>query len=165
MIGKPALLAMTALALVTACNRGGTANNSAAPGNATSTNSAATTPATGPGPAAAAGGAVDRNFVVGHWGAAGDCSRTLSFNADGTTAGGPLDGATWTLEGNTLSVTEPGEKPEPAQVTRSGDNLALTGPDGQQMTLTRCATAGTGGGSGAAGGGGAGTAPEPAPGK
>lgn len=137
-----AIMAATAILLVAGCNRG-TGNNStnaAAPAN--STNSAAAAPAAAPAPAPAAGGSVDQAFLVGHWGANGDCSRTLTFNADGTAVtSGDNEVGRWRLEGNQLVTQGPGEAPQPVPVSRRGDTLILTGPQGQQAALTRCAAA------------------------
>jgi len=150
-MGRTVLLGVTALAFVTGCNSGA-GNNSGSAGNASANNSATSNAATantnvsGAAPAAAAGGPVDRAFVVGHWGRPGDCSDTLSFNEDGSATGGPVKpGSRWTLDGETLSVTEPGSAPEPARVARDGDRLAIVVPDGERLTLTRCAAVGTGG--------------------
>jgi len=138
MHAKYALLAVTALALVTGCNRGA-GNNSAANQSATGNSANAAAPVA---PTAAAGGAMDRAFLVGHWGMAGNCSRTVSFNADGTGAATGETGGTWTLEGNTIVLTDEDPQPERMTVARVGDNLSITGgPEGQSMTMTRCATA------------------------
>lgn len=130
------LLALTALTVAAGCNRGAT-------NNAGASNSAAANTAAPAAPAPAAAGGVDQAFVTGHWGATPDCARTISFNADGTaTNSGDAEVARWTLQGNTLTVTPPGEGPQPGTVARSGDNLVLSDPGGQTMTLIRCAAAG-----------------------
>ena len=137
MTSKAALLALTAVVLVAGCNRGSTANKSTS-NTTTTTNTAAAAPA-----APAAGGTVDRAFVVGHWGSNGDCSRTVSFNADGTgSATGEENAGGWSLEGNNLVLTAPGDPTQRVPVSRSGDNLVMSGPQGQQATMTRCASAG-----------------------
>jgi hypothetical protein len=129
-----AIIAMTGLALVAGCNRGAT---NASANASTTNNSAAAAPAAAP---AGAGAPVDRTFLVGSWGNGGDCSRTLSFNADGTvTNSSDPEVARWTLEGETLTVTPPNQPPQPGKAVRGGDNLMLTSPDGQAATLTRCA--------------------------
>ncbi len=135
--GKSALLALTALVLVAGCNRGATNNASA--NNSTTANTAAAAPAA---PAAAAGGTLDQAFLVGHWGAAGDCSRTLSFAADGTAMStGEADPARFTVEGGNIVITPTGQPAQPQPAMRSGDKLVLTGPQGQQLTMTRCPAA------------------------
>ena len=84
---RTAFFAMTALALVPGCSKGG-ANNAAtanapapaaepanAPEPATPANAAAATPT---------GGTLDRAFLIGRWGVAGDCSQVMEFAEDGT---------------------------------------------------------------------------------
>jgi hypothetical protein len=145
-----AVLAAASIIFVAGCNRGGNnaSANKAAPANTTNTtNSAAPAPAPAP---AAGGAAVDTAFVTsGPWGPAGDCSEAITFNADGTTTGGDGPG-TWTLQGNTLTLTRNG-RPQPATVSRNGDSMVATNPanPSQTMTLTRCPA---GAGAGAAGG-------------
>ena len=141
MKGKIALLAVTSVVLVAGCNRGGTADNMAAANaaNSETTNAVATSNS-----AAAAGGAVDQAFVTGHWGVGGDCSRTLTFNADGTaTATGENDPVRWTLEGNIITTVEGDNPPERANVTRNGDRMVVTPEGNQTMELTRCASPAT----------------------
>lgn len=138
-----AILAAASIIFVAGCNRGATNNsaNKAAPTN--SANSAAAAPA--PAATPAAGGApVDVAFLTAHpWGPSGECSEATTFNADGTLV--DKDGpGTWTLQGNTLTVTQKG-KPQPATVTRSGDNMIAANPanPAQSMTVMPCpATAG-----------------------
>lgn len=139
MKGKTALLAVTAIALVAGCNRGAT-NNAAA--NSSAANTAA--PAA-PAPAAGGGGAVDQAFLLGHWGRGGDCSETISFNANGTAAfTGEDDALRWTLSGDALTIIENNDPPETGRAARSGDMLVLTSPEGDTMQLSRCPAAGAG---------------------
>lgn len=142
MNGKYTLLAVTTLALLAGCNRGAT-NNSAGTNNSATGNSAtATAPVA---PPAAAGGAVDQNALLGHWGMAGNCSQTLSFNGDGSaTATGEENPVRWSMEGSTLVTTEANDPPQRSTVAVSGDVLSLTAQNGQTMQLTRCAAAATG---------------------
>ena len=156
---RSALLAVTALALVTGCNRGAS-NNSAGANSSTTANSAAPVTPGGPGAGApGGGGAVDQASLIGHWGMAGDCSQTVSFNADGTaTATGEEDPVRWTLEGNTIVTTEGNDPPERASIARNGEGLTVTPQTGATMQLTRCAAPAP------AGGAGAGAAPGSAPG-
>jgi hypothetical protein len=133
-----ALVAMTGLALV-GCNRGATNNSAAAGNNSASANAAA--------PAAAAtgtGAPVDQAFLVGHWSPAADCSQTMSFNADGTaTATGESEEARWKLEGGAVMAGPVSKPPVRTPVSRNGDKLVLTGPQGQSLELTRCQSAAT----------------------
>ena len=130
-----ALVAMTGLALV-GCNRGA-ANNSAA-----NNSSAANASANAAAPAAAATGApVDQAFLLGHWSPAPDCSQTMSFNADGTAQATGNPDARWKLEGGAVTAETAGKPPARTPVSRNGDKLVLTGPQGQTVELTRCQSA------------------------
>lgn len=140
--------ALSAIALLAACN-GGAANNGA-PANvagATSTAANAAAPATpAPGAPAAAPaitGSVDQAFVTGHWSPNPACDETISFEADGTArvSDDPRPGR-WALSGDMLTVTPPeGQgQAQPTQVGRAGDNLVAT-QNGRAMTLTRCQAA------------------------
>lgn len=133
--------ALSAIAMLAACNSG-TANNSAASNVAAPANAAAAAPAPpGPGAAPAATGSVDQAFVTGHWSPSPACEETISFEADGTArvSDDPRPGR-WALAGGTLTVTPPEGAAQPAEVGRSGDNLVVT-QSGRAMTMTRCQTA------------------------
>jgi hypothetical protein len=136
-----AMLAAASIVFVAGCNRGATNNsaNKAAPSN--SANSAAAAPAPAATPAAAGGGApVDAAFLTAHpWAPAGRCAEATTFNADGTVEDEKDGPGTWTLQGNTLTVTQKG-RPQPANVTRSGENLIAANPanPAQTMTITPC---------------------------
>jgi hypothetical protein len=135
-----AILAAASIIFVAGCNRGATNNsaNKAAPSN--SANSAAAAPAPAATPAAAGGAAVDAAFLTAHpWAPAGKCAEATTFNADGTVEDKKDGPGTWTLQGNTLTVTQKGQ-PQPANVTRSGDNLIAANPanPAQTMTITPC---------------------------
>lgn len=141
---RTTLLALTALALVSGCNRGGATNNTTA-GNSAG-NAAAPANATAPaaadnsaGEAAAdgeSGGSVDVAFLTGRWGMNGDCAMTMEFRADGTAT--PPEGSTYTVEGNVVTVTSPGQPPDPRTVTRTGDDAMTVSGGGQTMNMTRC---------------------------
>ena len=143
MNNKLVLSTMAALVLVSGCSRNASqpnvtavnstnsaapATNAAAPtGNATNTAAAA--------PAPVSTGPVDQAFLAGKWGVGGDCSHTMDFNADGTTG----DGGTYTISGSTVTVTQGGRAPDPAQVTRTGDDaMTVVGPGAPPMNMTRC---------------------------
>lgn len=140
------LLAMTALALVSGCSRGGTANNVAA-GN-TAANAAAPANASAPADGNAAeatdnesagaesSGPVDVAFLTGRWGIAGDCTQAMEFRADGTVT--PPDGSTYTISGSTVTVTSPGQPPDAKTVTRTGDDAMTVSGGGMSMNMTRC---------------------------
>ena len=140
---RTVLLTMTALALVTGCSRGASTNNVAA-GN-TASNAAAPANAVAPAPAGntadageadGEGGAVDAAFLTGRWGINGDCAMTMEFRADGTAT--PPEGSTYTIEGNVVTITSPGQAPDPRTVTRTGDDAMTVSGGGQAMNMTRC---------------------------
>ena len=159
---KPALVAVTALALVTACNRNGGANtassntttdtttNAATGATSTTTTTSNSSSTSGPvagntADAGAAGGApVDAQFLAGTWGPAGDCSvHGMQFGADGAlTDVSTHEVGHYSLNGNQLTMSPPAGTNAPAQtgtIARSGDNtIVLTGPQGQSMSLQRC---------------------------
>ena len=133
--------ALSAIAMLAACNSGG-ANNSTAANVAAPANAAAAAPATPvPGAAPAATGSVDQAFVTGHWSPSPACGETISFEADGTArvSDDPRPGR-WALAGSTLTVTPPDGQAQPSEVARQGDNLVVT-QSGRAMTMTRCQAA------------------------
>ena len=134
--------ALSAIALLAACNSG-TANNSsaanvAAPANTAAAAPAPAAPASAPGAAPAATGPVDQAFIQGHWAPSPACGETITFEADGTArvSDDPRPGR-WALSGETLTVTPPDGQAQPTQVARAGDNLVAT-QNGRTMTMTRC---------------------------
>jgi hypothetical protein len=140
---RTVFLTMTALALVTGCSRGGSTNNVAAGNTASNAAAPANTAAPAPAPAgntAAAegegGGTVDAAFLTGRWGINGDCAMTMEFRADGTAT--PPEGSTYAIEGNVVTVTSPGQAPDPRTVTRTGDDAMTVSGGGQAMNMTRC---------------------------
>jgi hypothetical protein len=138
-----ALFAASALVLTAGCSRQSTANNAAA-ANATGANEVdvdepeANEPAAaGNEGAAAQGGPIDEAFLIGRWGLAGNCSEVLEFKEDGVAT--PPEGSRWTLEGNVVTVTNPGGRPEPQTVTRTGDDAFSTvTAGGATLNMTRC---------------------------
>lgn len=137
---KTALFAMTALALVSGCSKG--AQNNTATANAPapveeSVNAPAAAPANET--AAPAAGTVDRAFLVGRWGVDGDCSQVMEFAEDGTA--NPPPGSRWTMAGDQVTVTNPGEAPDTKTVARTGDDsMSVTG-GGATLNMTRCPAA------------------------
>jgi hypothetical protein len=136
---RTALFAMTALALVPACSKGGQ-------NNAATANAPAAEPANEPAPAPAneaaaapAGGTLDRAFLIGRWGVAGDCSQVMEFAEDGTAS--PPAGSRWTLAGDQVTVTSPGEAPDAKTVVRTGDDAMSVTGDGNTLSMTRCPAA------------------------
>ena len=140
-------VAMTALVLVSGCSRGGTANKSAtnttanalAPANGSvgESDDNAVEPAGNESAAAGGGGTVDIAFLTGRWGMEGNCAQTMEFRADGTAT--PPEGSTYAIAGNVVTVTSPGQPPDPKTVTRTGDDaMTVSGGGGMTMNMTRC---------------------------
>lgn len=81
---------------------------------------------------------VTAEFLVGMWGDNGDCTSTITFNADGSFR--MADGATgtWTLVGD--RVTMSGERGDFAvQVAKGNDRQLFIGqPDGSFGISQRC---------------------------
>ena len=141
---RTVLFTMTALAMVSGCSKGGNqANNSAnASANATAnaatpvdTNAAAGNTA-GTAAAPASTGPVDQAFLVGRWGVNGDCSQVMEFKADGTAT--PPEGSTYAISGSTVTMTSPGQAPDPKTVTRTGDDAMTVSGGGSSTNMTRC---------------------------
>lgn len=138
-----AFAGVAALALTAGCS-GGAVNNATA--NAATANTVAPVANSGlPAPAPTPGGtgAIDAQFVAGHWGLENNCAETISFNADGTAEATGEDGAArWTLSGDTITLTPPNGRQMVATVAREGDDMIVT-PQGRTTTqrYTRCAAA------------------------
>lgn len=138
-----ALFAATALVMAPGCSRQG-ANNAAAPANAAGDNRAGAdeptaneaAPAANEG-AAAEGGQVDEAFLIGRWGLNGNCAQVMEFKEDGVAT--PPEGSRWSLAGNVITVTNPGGRPEPQTVTRTGDDaFTMVMAGGASVNMTRC---------------------------
>ena len=89
-------------------------------------------------PAASSADAVTADFLVGAWGDNGDCTATITYNADGSFR--MADGSTgrWTLDGD--RVTMSGQRGEfSVRVARGNDRQLLVGqPDGSFGLSQRC---------------------------
>jgi len=137
---RTAFFAMTALALIPGCSKGGA--NNAATVNAPVAAEPANEPEAAPANAAAAtpaGAPLDRAFLIGRWGVAGDCAQVMEFAEDGTAT--PPAGSHWTLSGDQVTVTNPGGAPDAKTVVRTGeDTMTVTG-GGNTITMTRCPAA------------------------
>jgi hypothetical protein len=142
---KTVLFTMTALAMVSGCSRGANqANNSAANASANAANAASANATAAPAAgnaadsaaAPASTGPVDQAFLVGRWGMSGDCSQAMEFKADGTAT--PPEGSTYTISGSTVTMTSPGQPPDPKTVTRTGDDAMTVSGGGASMNMTRC---------------------------
>jgi len=127
MNNKAALTAMTALALLAACNSNSTET-------AQESNSAG---------APAAGSPVTQAALVGTWGQ-DNCTNSMTFAADGTATSMSAEQGNnrWSLDGSTIVITSPGEPDVRMPATLSNGELHLNGGggEGQTTVLTRCAS-------------------------
>ena len=82
---------------------------------------------------------VDRDFLIGTWSNAGDCSTTVAFAADGgyATADG-LQGQ-WTLAGDTLTLQGEAGSSTVTIIPIDRDTMEVVGEDGSHERSTRCA--------------------------
>ncbi len=90
------------------------------------------------GEAPAAGLAVDRNFILGSWSDAGDCSTAIAFTADGLYRTGDGEGQ-WTLTGATLTLTGEGGARRLTIIPIDHDTMEVVDEDGEHDRSTRCA--------------------------
>jgi hypothetical protein len=141
-------LTVTAFVLVAGCkasfstntttsSTGNAATNAAAPANTGAPAAPANTASAAP--PAGSGAPVDQAWLVGKWGGNGDCTRVMDFRADGTVVEpGDLNG-TYTISGSTVTINTPGHAPDPADVTKTGDDSMTIVPPGQApRSLQRC---------------------------
>lgn len=82
--------------------------------------------------------AVTADFLVGAWGDNGDCTSTITYNADGSFRMADGSTGTWTLEGDRVTMSGAGGEFS-VQVTKGNDNQLLIGqPDGGFGISQRC---------------------------
>ncbi|HVQ08216.1 MAG TPA: hypothetical protein VMS43_07250 [Allosphingosinicella sp.] len=83
--------------------------------------------------------AVDRAFLIGRWTDARDCDEAGEFAADGRFTNAAGMGATWSLDGDRLTVTFAGASPRTLRVSALDQNtLNVENPDGSIGRSTRC---------------------------
>jgi hypothetical protein len=83
--------------------------------------------------------AVDRDFLIGTWSDAGDCTTTVAFTADGgyATADG-LQGQ-WSLAGETLTLQGEAGSATLTIIPIDRNTMEVIGEDGSHERSTRCA--------------------------
>ena len=76
------------------------------------------------------------SWIVGRWGEGGNCTDTIEFMSDGRAV---IEGdqATWSLSGQTLTLTADGES-ETATAQQTGDNQLSLILGSRTETFTRC---------------------------
>jgi hypothetical protein len=83
--------------------------------------------------------AVDRAFLIGRWTDARDCDEAGEFAADGRFTNAAGLSATWSLDGDRLTVTFAGASPRTLRVSALDQNtLNVVNPDGSIGRSTRC---------------------------
>ncbi len=86
----------------------------------------------------AAGVAVNRDFILGSWSDAGDCSTTIAFTADGVYTTGDAEGQ-WSLSGDTLTLTGEAGATTLTIIPIDRNTMEVVGEDGAHDRSTRCA--------------------------
>lgn len=77
-------------------------------------------------------------MLVGRWGDNGDCTKDIVFNADGTFHSYTGGEGTWTLEGDTMSMTGAGGTSQVRVAIANQNTLLIGNPDGSFGTSQRC---------------------------
>lgn len=83
--------------------------------------------------------AVDRDFLIGSWSDAGDCTTSVAFAPDGAYA--TADGAEgqWDLSGDTLTLSGEGGATTLTIIPIDRNTMEVVGEDGSHDRSTRCA--------------------------
>lgn len=83
--------------------------------------------------------AVDRNFLIGTWSDAGDCTTAVAFSADGGYA--TADGAEgqWSLAGDRLILSGEAGATTLTIIPIDRNTMEVIGEDGSHDRSTRCA--------------------------
>lgn len=83
--------------------------------------------------------AVDRDFLIGSWTDGGDCSVTVAFVRDGTFATAEGESGTWSLSGDTLTLTGAAGTRVVTIIPIDRDTMEVVGENGAHDRTTRCA--------------------------
>ena len=82
---------------------------------------------------------LDRAFLIGRWTDSRDCDEAGEFAADGRYTNAAGVGATWTLQGDQLTMAFAGATPRALRVSALDQNtLNVVNPDGSVGRSTRC---------------------------
>jgi hypothetical protein len=82
---------------------------------------------------------LDRAFLIGRWTDSRDCEEAGEFAADGRYTNAAGVGATWTLQGDQLTMAFTGASPRTLRVSALDQNtLNVVNPDGSVGRSTRC---------------------------
>lgn len=81
---------------------------------------------------------VTADFLAGSWGDNGDCTATITYNADGSFRMADGSTGTWTLEGDRVTMSGAGGVFS-VRVSKGNENQLLIGqPDGSFGISQRC---------------------------
>ena len=83
--------------------------------------------------------AVDRDFLIGTWSNAGDCTTTVAFGADGAYATADGLQGQWTLAGDTLTLQGEAGSSTMTIIPIDRNTMEVVGEDGSHERSTRCA--------------------------
>jgi hypothetical protein len=83
--------------------------------------------------------AVNRDFLIGSWSDAGDCSATVAFVADGTFATADGDQGVWSLTGDSLTLTGAAGTRIVTIIPIDRDTMEVVGENGAHDRTMRCA--------------------------
>ena len=91
------------------------------------------------GESVAARAAVDRNFLIGTWSDASDCTATVAFAADGAYATDDGAQGQWDLSGDRLTLSGEGGATTLTIIPIDRNTMEVVGEDGSHDRSTRCA--------------------------
>lgn len=83
-------------------------------------------------------GAITREALLGRWGDNGDCTKLITFNADGTFDSYSGMSGAWTLDGDALTLSGAGGDFLLRVASGGNDTLMIGQPDGSFGISQRC---------------------------
>ena len=86
----------------------------------------------------ATGDAPTPQMLVGRWGDNGDCSKDITFNADGTFSSFTGGSGTWSLNGDVMTMSGAGGTFQVRVSILNGNQLLIGNPDGTIGISQRC---------------------------
>lgn len=78
------------------------------------------------------------NMLLGRWGDNGDCTKDITFNADGTFLSYSGMSGRWTLQGDSLTLAGQGGTFQLRVAVANNDTLMIGQPDGSFGISQRC---------------------------
>ena len=83
--------------------------------------------------------AIDRDFLIGTWSDAGDCSTTVAFAPDGAYTSEDGAEGQWDLSGDTLTLSGEAGATTLTIIPIDRNTMEVVGQDGSHDRSTRCA--------------------------